>query len=453
MHAAGRELESDPTLEAGRRLRVVAVIAASTIAIASTAILFLWGPGNGSESRPIAPSARTAYRIGTVDFVDRREGWVVGEYGSDGADVLHTRDGGMSWSRQLSMPKGGSSHYLKFFDRANGVFGSLGSNPVLERTEDGGQSWKLQAALREGATALSWSFIDSRHGWMLAIPESGRPASLYRTGDAGESWANLGSLVSPPDQAFAIAFSSATTGWLASAGSGPYAYRTDDGGLSWSRIPLPSRLGLPAAGRFFVDVQPTARDGAIASVVAFSEFRGPIGKTGMIRRFPPLAVPFYDGSRPNNYVYQTLINQVIDGPYANVQAPRSELLSSVDGGSSWSVTEPPSITGAIGFADASHWWWINTGVGSSSSDGGRTWTSVHKVGIIEPMPGTLDVLDRAHAWFSGLSASALQATDDGGLHWRLVALPPVEAIQRAQTSGADSCRSYMQVCGRHFGNH
>ena len=77
--------------------------------------------------------------------------------------------------------------------------------------------------------------------------------------------------------------------------------------------------------------------------LAFSEFRGRIGNTGMIRSFPPVAVPFYDGSRPNNYVYQTLINQVIDGPNANLQAPRAELLSSVDGGSSWSVTEPPSI--------------------------------------------------------------------------------------------------------------
>src|SRR5216110_1084114 len=243
MHAAGRELESDPTTRAGRGWRVVAVTVASTMAIASTAIIFLRGPENGSESRPTIPSSRGDYRIDTVDFVDPREGWVVAKYISGGTVVLHTRDGGMSWSRQLSMSARDSSHYLKFFDRANGVFALVGSKPVLQRTEDGGDSWNLRAALSDRATVLSWSFIDSRHGWMLAIPESGLPASLYRTEDAGESWANLGSPAAPPDQAFAIAFSSATAGWLASAGSGPYAYGTDDGGLSWSRVPLPSRLG------------------------------------------------------------------------------------------------------------------------------------------------------------------------------------------------------------------
>ena len=62
------------------------------------------------------------------------------------------------------------------------------------------------------------------------------------------------------------------------------------------------------------------------------------------------------------------------------------------------------------------------------------------------------LLDRAHAWFSGLSVAALQATDDGGLHWRLVALPPIDQIRSATTSGTDTCRSYMQVCGRHFGD-
>jgi photosystem II stability/assembly factor-like uncharacterized protein len=149
--------------------------------------------------------------------------------------------------------------------------------------------------------------------------------------------------------------------------------------------------------------------------------RGGVG--GTIRQFPPLAVPFYDGSRPNNYIYSTMIDQVVGGPNAAVQAPLAELLRSVDNGATWAAIEPPALSGTLGFASKSSWWWVDTGVWSSSTDGGLTWVRRPVAGLIAPLPGSLQVLDSDHAWFAGLTKHALETTSDGGRHWRLVVLP------------------------------
>ena len=55
----------------------------------------------------------------------------------------------------------------------------------------------------------------------------------------------------------------------------------------------------------------------------------------------------------------------------------------------------------------------------------RSWTIPRGIGVTEPMPGTLRVLDRNHAWFAGTAGTTpvLEGTDDGGLHWRRVVLP------------------------------
>ena len=79
--------------------------------------------------------------MAAVDFIDRSTGWVVALVESGEYAVMHTSDGGLSWMRQLSLPSGGHAHYLKFFDRSVGLFGLVGTRPLLHLTSDGGRTW------------------------------------------------------------------------------------------------------------------------------------------------------------------------------------------------------------------------------------------------------------------------------------------------------------------------
>lgn len=429
------ELEPGVETTGTRARRALALMVVSLVAITATGLVFLHpvSLSFGATTAARAPALHQAYRVAAVDFVDERTGWVVVVLQSGEYKIMHTADGGQRWMQELSGSGEDRATYIKFFDRSAGVFAPPGAPPVLYRTSDGGKTWSMRRALRAPSTVLSWSFVDSDHGWMLVNEAPGSPAVLFRTDDGGSTWSGLGPPVAPPDQAFNIHFTDLTTGWLASAGAGPYAYKTDDFGATWSRVAFPApAAGWPGSARFFVDVQRTSGRGAVASVVAFAPFEGRIGAGGTIRQFPPLEVPFYDGSKPNNYIFPTLIDQVIGGPYAAVQAPQALLLSTVDNGSHWTAIDPPSASGAIGYFDAANWWWIGGGLWAGSKDGGVTWTDVRGVGLIEPLPGSLKVLDRDHAWFAGWAGSrpVLEATDDGGVSWRMVMLPPIEDLAK-----------------------
>jgi photosystem II stability/assembly factor-like uncharacterized protein len=416
------DIGSAPRARVGR---AVSLIAASLIAITATSVAFLRPSLFTSAANSVYERALPVpYHVGAVSFVSPTTGWVVAAFESgERATVLHTVDGGMSWAQQLSIPTGGGTQYLRFFDPAGGVFALVGSRPVLYRTDDSGHTWTAMPVLSKWSTALSWSFIDSDHGWILADPGRAEPPTLYRTDDGGWTWQDMGSPVAAADDAFGAQFSFLTTGWLASAGENPYAYKTADFGATWQRVPLPVPSGAEPGGRYFVDVQQTSGGGAIASVVYFPTYMGRSGVGGRIRQFPPMAEPFYDGSRPNNYVYSTMIDQVVGAPYAAVQAPLAELFSSVDDGATWVAVKPPALSGTLGYANPTSWWWVDAGSWSSSADGGATWTPPVGTHLIAPLPGSLQVLDRNHAWFAGIARPALETTSDGGLHWRLVGLP------------------------------
>ncbi len=384
--------------------RAAALITASIVTIALTGVLYLHPslPALGRSQAAATSAPERAYRVTTVDFVSPSDGWVAVDFASGDFAVLHTGDGGLSWTRQLSGAADGHTKFMRFFDSAVGVFALTGTVPLLHRTADGGRTWMSLPGPKVAGTVLSWSFVDSDQGWLLARGASGAQpllTTLYHTGDGGFSWANLGHPVAAPDQAFQVSFSYFTTGWLSSASSGPYAYKTRDFGVTWDRVTLPApEGGWPHGGQFLVAVQPTSGGGAV-----------------------------FDGGRPHTYIYTTVIDQVASGPFAVEQPPNQAQLSTLDNGSSWSPIDPPSTSGAIGYFDAMDWWWIGGGRWASSGDGGATWTSPRGIGVIEPLPGSLHVLDRQHAWFAGSTGPrpVLEATDDGGGHWRMVLLPPM----------------------------
>lgn len=437
MEPAELEPDLDLTEPSNRARRGISLIGASLIALTIAGLGFLHPtlPGIGTAGTSTsAPVKQIAYRVVAADFIESNTGWVAALFPSGDYAILHTTDGARSWTRQLTTAGDGHPIYMKFFDRLSGVFALLGTRPILRRTLDGGQTWSAVPALAPTSVVASWSFIDPDYGWML-IDDAGAAGStetrLYRTEDGGRSWKDLGPPVPAPDRAYQVHFSYLTTGWLTTSGAGAYAYRTNDLGVTWTRQPLPEPAGgWPRTGEFFVAVQPTHGVGAVASVVYFPPIKGRTGVGGTIRAFPPLTVRGFDGGRLRTYLYATVIDQLVGSPWTQEQAPNQVELSTVDNGASWKVIAPPSTVGAIGFFDASNWWWVGAGLWSQSRDGGATWSDLRGAGVVEPQPGTLSILDRNHAWFAGSGEwrPVLQATDDGGASWSLLPLPAVADV-------------------------
>lgn len=428
MQAAETDFESEiPRARIGRALALIAV---SLLTIAATGIAYvhpslaLFG-----STAPAAPALRADYHVTAIDFVTPRVGWVLVDFPSGDYAVIHTVDGGGTWSRQLVAPSDGHPKYMKFFDPEAGVLALVGARPVLWRTSDGGQTWAPRRVLDIPATVLSWSFVDSDHGWMLATPQAPAellPARLYRTDDAGRSWADLGPPVPRADQAFQVEFSYLTTGWLTAVASGPYVYRTQDFGATWSKVALPPPTGgWPTGGQFFVAALPTSGQGVVLTVVYFAKFKGRSAVGGAVRSYPPLTVRSFDGGRLRTFLYTTVLDQAVTGPWASESPPNQTELGTVDGGNTWSRVTVPSGAGAIGYFDASHWWWTGGGKWAGSADAGSTWSEPIEVGVVDAVPGSLRMLDRRHAWFAGAQGgrAVLESTSDGGVHWTLMRLP------------------------------
>ncbi len=427
MEASELDAEVPWSLQRARARRALTLIAASIVVIAVAGVRFVQPvlPSFGSQTPSRA--AASTYQVAAVDFVRPSTGWVAAVFESGNYMVLHTSDGGRSWDPQLSGPTHDHSVFLKFFDDGAGVFALVGARPLLYVTADGGRTWISRPALKASLFAVSYSFIDSQYGWMLVKDNTNAasPTTLYRTSDGGVSWADLGAPVLHSDQAFEVQFSYLTTGWLTSASTGPYAYKSSDFGETWQRVPLPApRNGWMQAGQFFVTVQPTIATGLVATVVPFAQVKGRTGIGGQIRSYPPLTVRAFDGGRPHTYTYTIANDLVTGGPYAPGPAPDQVQLASIDGGATWSVIQLPSTRGAVGYFDVRDWWWVGSGTMSRSFDGGVTWSRIEGTGVAEPFPGSLQVLDSKHAWLAAMEPlPALEATGDGGLRWRLVPLP------------------------------
>lgn len=424
----------EPT-DAARARRAVALIALSLVAIATFGIAYL--RPQLAHPTPAAPALNipSGYQLDAMDFVSPTTGWVVAVFDDGDYLILRTTDAGGRWAPQLSGPTNGHGTFLKFFNSHDGVFALTDTRPLLYRTTDGGATWSPEVLLTEQSTVLSWSFADPANGWMLVVdhPTSRQTADLYRTVDAGQTWADLGSPVTGSDQALAVNFPIPSTGWLTTVSSGPYAYRSDDFGRTWSHVPLAlSSTGWPKGASLFVSPQPTGRISVVVSVAAFAPITGRSGVGATIIGFPPLTVRAFDGGVPVTYTYGMAFISIPDLLTSNdlqVEAPNQVQLVSLDGGATWTTVSLPSAPGAIAVLDAWSWWWIGSGKWSKTTDAGKNWTTPRNIAVPQPLPGSLQLLDSRHAWYAAADGSKVMvvSTDDGGTVWKIRPLPTMSS--------------------------
>lgn len=233
-------------------------------------------PAPSGTSDPMTSDAmRSDAALADVGFVDRQQGWAVGDRGA----IWHTEDGGRRWTLQDS----GVACRLEavcFLNRENGWAAGGFSHPYLHTgagvllvTQDGGQHWT-----RDTRNLLppvkQMRMLGPRFGWMIGGTSGLFPSGALVATDAGRTWNPQPGPRSPgwvagdyfdPDTAAAAAHSGALAclrrgileparaidfglrtparirlaesapGWL--VGAGGLILTSVDGGASWQALP------------------------------------------------------------------------------------------------------------------------------------------------------------------------------------------------------------------------
>ncbi len=168
-------------------------------------------------------------------FIDSITGWIVGDSGT----ILHTGDGGHSWSIQTSNTENNILSVF-FTDKNHGWaaahnFSSVPYGTELLSTKDGGQSWIVSQYNEHNIFITSIFYHDTITGWM-----GGTPHALLKTEDGGSTW--IQAIIDTSALAFFpvlnLTFYDTIHGF-ASGGLFDIAgviWITDNGGETWSAI-------------------------------------------------------------------------------------------------------------------------------------------------------------------------------------------------------------------------
>ena len=169
--------------------------------------------------------------LNAVHFADSKRGWV----GGDGGLVLHTEDGGRTWSRQQLATRE-SVNDVYFRDRENGY---LLAAAQIFTTEDGGATWRLSTTFLPqtfgGAEPELYSvrFTSKRRGWIVGSLSRGQnvvDSLVLYTDNGGASWHRQRAPVR--DELIHLDFDGDRRGWI--VGSGGRILHTRDGGETWA---------------------------------------------------------------------------------------------------------------------------------------------------------------------------------------------------------------------------
>jgi photosystem II stability/assembly factor-like uncharacterized protein len=177
----------------------------------------------------------------SVTFPNKEEGWACGRWGT----VLHTADGGKTWTPQSS----GTENTLcsiYFVDSQNGW--AVGEEETILHTTDGGKAWEKQKSPVPFSLMKAY-FVTPEKGWIV-----GERTHVLFTVDGGKTWN-----VQFKDEDFilkSISFCDPLNGWA--VGEYGFIYHTKDGGATWKKeagfFDISEKTGEVVAGIFLFDV-------------------------------------------------------------------------------------------------------------------------------------------------------------------------------------------------------
>ncbi len=211
----------------------------------------IWEPVNYSQD----------IQLTDVFFVTPDVGWVSGAAGT----ILHTRDGGKTWTAQLggnaqsqSTPISG----LRFIDRTHGW--AVQYDQLL-RTSDG-ESWKLVGPIRPIYGQMRY-FLSHRMGYAFTSETNGVFAmywpTIFHTKDGGHTWQDVFTCHGTVEiegltrdvgcELRGVEFLSPQMGYAMADSPGGFVWtlKTEDGGETWNIVSSPHVTDNDVIGDWF----------------------------------------------------------------------------------------------------------------------------------------------------------------------------------------------------------
>jgi photosystem II stability/assembly factor-like uncharacterized protein len=291
------------------------------------------GKKDEAKSRWTVVKSGVKQRLTCVRFVTPELGWVVGW----DSTILHTKDGGKTWTKQTPPSAGTKLDEVIFADSKTG-YAISSIYKTIFRTTNGGDTWE-NVPLPYPQDAGKAFAIHAVAGDSYFFAYS---SAIYRTDNGGKNWTEL---TDKFPRGTSMSFTSKDAGF-AVRGEGESVAMTTDGGKSWK-----SQTIKISPSNWMKIQSVDAKTGFIIPQY------GPIhrttdgGKTWQPLKLNPSPGPWYDLHFLNAKVGHVF--------HSNHGDPRSQAVSqTTDGGDSWKELEvlkvAPSYVTSMSFPSINH---------------------------------------------------------------------------------------------------
>ncbi len=300
------------------------------------------------QTSPVQATAQ----MGAIKFVSASEGWISIAPGG----LLHTTDGGISWTEKILHPTDVISSpsdpalNLSFINASTGwvlkTFGTFNSpqGVVVYKTTDGGTTWERNVlSTTAGDSGFQLQFVNASTGWLLMYNITTFVPTFLKTTDGGANWV-------PSNGAGIFNFVDANNGWAYSSANQlpPYdIYKTIDGGATWTPIATESTAG-QITKMHFIDLNNgwiIGKSGKILKTTNGGVNWTPITNTGITSEYTSKSVYFMNAT--TGWIGSKLDNS----------SDNAIVLHTTDGGVSWITQSTPTLNPfGIFFWDANNGW-------------------------------------------------------------------------------------------------
>ena len=338
-----------------------------------------------------------------ISMISQSDGWSIGYQPGSDEHILHTSDGGQTWSTRTPPeppPQQGEPRkivwgYFVDTEKAWVIYAYEESNfipqsPRVWKTNDGGVSWQASQELaltgqEEFFKPEGFTFPNQEHGWLLIHIGGGMHhdySLLFGTSDGGKTWQRLIDPYKTGLQSLGntgLVFVDEKNGWVSKDNLGvmfgAFWEETTDGGRNWESHFLPAPLELdwmnnPSACRtenpHFTSAQTAV---ILVNCRTFDEDEE-----------RNLTYIYVTGDRGQNWHYAKLPSPVDELDFIDYQtgwATGRDIYMTTDGGLSWVKIKTVNWDGQFSFVNAQMGWAVvhnndNTAL-VKTENGGRTW--------------------------------------------------------------------------------
>jgi photosystem II stability/assembly factor-like uncharacterized protein len=211
----------DPGSAAGTMLTSVASVGAMQ-AWAVGDVGTVMHTGDGGVTWTAQTSGLSDNVLCAVAFTDATHGWAVGDEGT----IISTINGGAKWTLRSSGVTDGSGLYGVSFPNATHGW-AVGDSGLIVHSTNGGTSWSAQkSGIDDGTGLRAVDFVNSSDGW--AVGDNG---TIISTINGGSTWTAQDSGVYDGSALYAVFFVDADNGWA--VGDAGLIVATNDGGATW----------------------------------------------------------------------------------------------------------------------------------------------------------------------------------------------------------------------------